>query len=68
MVQDTGFSAIIPCGEGLLAFTTLDEAALRFAAVEARYAFHQRRAREVAGDCFAAGHVLGALLKEVGLG
>lgn len=62
VVQDTGFSGILPTGAGLLAFTSLDEAAEALEEVSARYAAHQRAAREVAAEHFDAGKVLRSLL------
>jgi hypothetical protein len=67
VVQDTGFSELIPTGEGLLAWNTLDEAEKAVREVESNYAFHQRRAREIAGEYFASERVLGDILNTVGL-
>jgi hypothetical protein len=67
VVQDTGFSELIPTGEGLFAFSNLDEAARGIEAVERDYARHQRAAREVAKKHFASDVVLGDLLKRIGL-
>ena len=62
VVQDTGFSRVLPTGAGLLAFTSVEEAAAALKDVEARYALHQRAAREVAADHFDAGKVLRFLI------
>jgi len=67
VVQDTGFSEIIPTGEGLLTWTTLDEAERAIRQVESNYPLHQRRAREIATEHFASERVLGDLLSVVGL-
>ncbi len=67
-VQDTGFSKYLPTGEGLLAFSTEDEAAAGIDEIEANYQRHQRRAREVAGDCLDTRVVLPKMLKEIGFG
>ena len=64
LVQDTGWSAHLPAGEGLLRFSTLDEAVDGIAAIDADYATHARRAREVAGDHFDAAIVLPRLLEQ----
>ena len=66
MVQDTGFAEIIPTGEGLLAFSTLDEAVRNIDAVEKNYEAHRRAARELARTHFASEVVLGDLLRRVG--
>ena len=50
VVQDTGFSDDLPCGEGLLAFTTVDEAVAAIEAVERDYPRHCRAARRIAEE------------------
>lgn len=65
VVQDTGFSAIIPNGEGVLAFTTVDEAAAAIREVQADYDRHARAARELATAYFDARLVLQRLIDEV---
>ena len=67
VVQDTGFSEFIPTGEGLFAYSNLDEAVRGMEAVEGDYARHQRAARELAKTHFASEVVLGDLLKRIGL-
>lgn len=66
IVQDTGFSAVLPVGEGLLAFGTLDEAAAGIGAVMADYGRHSAAAQELAGEHFAADRVLTDLLERAG--
>lgn len=68
VVQDTGFSAFIPTGKGLFAFSDLDGAVAGIRACEADYARHSAAAREVAEACFGSAVVLGRLLADVGLG
>ncbi|MFN8643256.1 MAG: ABC transporter ATP-binding protein [Candidatus Binatia bacterium] len=65
VVQDTGWSAHYPHGEGLFAFATLDEAAAALAAVEADHARHAAAARAVAEQELAAERVLSRLLRDV---
>jgi hypothetical protein len=67
VVQDTGFSEIIPTGEGLMAFSTPDEALHSIETVENEYERHSRGAREVAREHFASEVVLGDLLRRIGL-
>jgi hypothetical protein len=67
LVQDTGFSRTYPTGEGLVAFTTFDEAVVGAASVLADYEEHCRAARALAEEWFAAGRVLGRLCEEVGV-
>jgi hypothetical protein len=65
VAQDTGFSEVLPVGEGLLAFTSLDEAVDAIADAELRYAVHQRAARSIASAFFGSDHVLADLLERV---
>lgn len=62
LAQDTGFSAWLPCGEGVLAFDTLDEAAAGIEEIDARYARHCEAARALAEEYFAARTVLPRLV------
>jgi hypothetical protein len=64
LVQETGWSAHVPAGEGVLAFSTLDEAIDGLARLEQNYAFHARRAREIASAYFDSTHVLRRFLDE----
>lgn len=68
VVQDTGFSEIIPCGEGVLAFSDIEEAAEAIRRVEADYPRHQAAARRIAEEHFDSDRVLGDLLARIGLG
>ena len=67
VVQDTGFSEIIPCGDGVVPFSSLEEAAAGLSRVEADYAHHQEAARDIALRCFGSDAVLGDMLARVGL-
>ena len=62
LVQDTGWSAHLPAGEGLLAFSTPDEALAGIDRINSDYAAHASRAREIAAEHFAADRVLTHLL------
>jgi hypothetical protein len=66
VAQDTGFTALYPAGEGLLAFSTPDEAAAAVEAVRADPARHGAAARELAREHFDSDRVLGRLLDRVG--
>lgn len=63
VVQDTGWSAHLPSGEGLIGFTTPEEAIAALAAIEADHARHARRALEIARDHFESGVVLRPFLE-----
>jgi hypothetical protein len=67
VAQDTGFSNILPTGEGLFAFTTLDEALAAIDAINGDYPKHCRAARGLAEEYFEASAVARRLLGAVGL-
>jgi hypothetical protein len=64
IVQETGFSDWLPgVGEGVLSFSTPEEAAACIDEVDRRYALHCRVARDIAATSFAAGDVLTNLIE-----
>ena len=65
LVQDTGWSAHLPAGDGLLAFSTPDEALAGIERINADYGRHAARAQEVAREHFDARVVLPRLLDAV---
>jgi GT2 family glycosyltransferase len=65
--QDTGFGNNLPVGEGLFAFSTLDDIVVAVEAIEADYERHSRAASEIAREYFDSGRVLGRLLEQVGM-
>jgi hypothetical protein len=67
ITQETGFSERVPSGQGLLAFSTPEEAVEAVRAVAADWPSHARAARCVAEDHFAADKVIGAMLVAAGL-
>ena len=67
LVQDTGFSEHLPIGEGLLAFSTPEEARDGAHAIVADYARHSSAARSVAERCFAPAPALAPLLEAAGV-
>ena len=66
VTQDTGWSRHLPSGEGLFAFTTIEEAAEALEVVAADPTGQGRKAREVAGEFLDARKVLGKLLADSG--
>jgi hypothetical protein len=68
VAQDTGFSKVLPTGEGLFAFSTVEEAAAAVEEINADYPRHARAARAIAHEYFEAGRVARALLQAIGLG
>lgn len=64
VTQETGFSAVLPTGEGLLSFSTLHEAAAAIERVESNYAAHSCAARAVAEEYFDSSRVLNRLIEQ----
>jgi glycosyltransferase involved in cell wall biosynthesis len=67
ITQETGFSNILPAGEGLFGFSNIDEIASAVEAIDGEPARHQRAAAVIAREYFAHDVVLGAMLEELGL-
>jgi hypothetical protein len=67
VMQDTGFSAHIPCGQGLFAVCTVDEAAAAINEISSDYERHSKWARDIAVEYLDASRVLGKLLHELGV-
>ncbi|HWC48861.1 MAG TPA: hypothetical protein VG448_08270 [Solirubrobacterales bacterium] len=65
VAQDTGFPRHLPTGEGLLAFSTAEEAAAAIDTVSADYDRHARAARTLAEDLLDSRTVLPRLLDRV---
>ena len=62
LVQDTGWSRHLPSGEGLLAFSSPEEALAGIDAINSRYDFHAGRALEIAAEHFDAAVLLPRLI------
>jgi hypothetical protein len=67
LAQDTGFSDNYPVGEGLIAFSTLEEAAAGVEEIERNYDRHCRAARALAEEYFDAKKVLSRLVERLGM-
>ncbi len=67
LAQETGWTRNHPSGEGLLAFSTLDEARAGVEEISANYAHHARAAREIAEAQFDSDKVLTRLLEKLGV-
>lgn len=65
VVQETGFSSFLPTGEGLFAFSTLNEAIEQLNRVASDYYYHCRKAREIAEAYFGGEMVMKDLLERV---
>jgi hypothetical protein len=67
VAEDTGFSAKLAIGRGLLAFSNLDGAAAAVAEVDCNYQRHCRAARELAHAYFDSSRCLTEMLSVCGL-
>jgi hypothetical protein len=65
LVQDTGLRNLYPIGEGLVAFSTLDEAVVGVEEICANYERHSRAARGLAEAYFDSDTVLSRLLQNL---
>jgi hypothetical protein len=67
LAQDTGLDDLLPQGDGLLTFTTVEEAAEGARAIERDYVRHSRAARRLAEDYFDSSDVLTSLTHKLHL-
>jgi glycosyltransferase involved in cell wall biosynthesis len=67
VAQDTGFGNVLPTGQGLFSFSTLDEAVAAIEEINGDYRRHCLAARAIAEEYFEAGKVAARLLRDVGL-
>lgn len=61
-LQDTGYSDWLPTGDGLIPFSTMDEAEAAIRDIIGRYEHHCRSARELAAEYFDSDRVLDEVL------
>jgi len=67
LARDTGIGDLYPTGEGLLTFTTLEEAAAGVEAINRDYVRHAQAAREIAVEFFDSDKVLTKMLNDLGV-
>jgi hypothetical protein len=67
LVRETGFSDVLPVGEGLLSFEDAEEILEGIERISADYELHARLAREIAEEHFAGETVLRSLLEAAGV-
>jgi GT2 family glycosyltransferase len=67
VTQDTGFGSVLPTGDALFAFNSIDEAVAAVEAIEADYPKARQAAFELAREHFDAEVVLGRVLDAVGV-
>jgi hypothetical protein len=66
VTQETGFSNVLPTGEGLFGFSTMEEIENALAQINADYPRHSQAARRIAREWFDYRIVLGAMLDHLG--
>jgi hypothetical protein len=66
ITQDTGFGTVLPTGEGLFAFKTMEDIVVAFEAIRADYDRHSRAARHIAEEYFRAETVLAKVIADLG--
>lgn len=64
VVQDTGFSEFLPCGRGLIAYRSADEARAGIEALDADYACHCIAARKLIEEHFDSDKVLSDIIEK----
>jgi hypothetical protein len=65
--QDTGFSKHLPCGLGILAINTLDEAIEAIDRINSEYTKHAHSAREMVFEYFDSDKVLKKIMEQIGI-
>jgi hypothetical protein len=67
VMQDTGFSAHLPCGQGLFAVHTVDEAAAAINEIHTDYERHSKWACDIAIEYLDTSKILSRFLGELGI-
>jgi len=67
ITQETGFSRVLPTGDGLFAFHTMEDILAAVDAIETDYAGQCRSARDLAAEYFSAETVVASLMERAGL-
>ncbi|HME98702.1 MAG TPA: hypothetical protein VKK06_02425 [Terriglobia bacterium] len=65
ITQDTGFGKVLPTGEGLFAFNTIDDILTAFEAIRSDYDRHSRSALAIANEYFRAETVLAKVIEDL---
>ena len=68
ILQDTGFSKVLPSDSGIVAYSDAGEAASAVQSVADEYDRHAAAARHIANDIFDTNEVLGDMLGQIGFG
>jgi len=67
ITQDTGFGSALPCGEGLFAFSSMDDILAAIEAINSDYERHSRDATEIAREYLNYDVVLTRMLDTLGV-
>jgi hypothetical protein len=67
ITQETGFSNVLPTGEGLFGFSTTEEILAAVEAINGDYERHRAAASALAREFFSCDVVLKGMLAEVGV-
>lgn len=67
LIQDTGIKRFLPTGEGLVVFSTIDEAVAGVKSIRDNYDRHCVAARRIAEEHFASAVTLGRLMNDLGI-
>jgi hypothetical protein len=65
VLQETGWSELIPQGEGALSFQTLQEAQVKLDQVESDFKTHSNAARRIAEEYFDSAKVIQEMLRKI---
>jgi hypothetical protein len=66
ITQETGFSKVLPTGEGLFSFVRLEDVLAAMDTIRSDYERQSRAALEIASEYFAAERVVSSLLEQAG--
>jgi hypothetical protein len=67
VTEDTGFATVLPTGEGLFAFNTIEDIVAAIETIRANYERHSRASRAIAEEYFRAETVLAKVIDDLGL-
>jgi len=67
VTQETGFSRVLPTGDGIFPFRTMDDVLAAIDAIETDYLHHCRAAQAIAAEHFSAESVLASLMERARL-
>lgn len=68
VMQDTGFSNYLPCGKGLFAVTSVEQAASAIDEIRSNASLHSKYALDISREYLATDIIIPGLLTEVGIG